>query len=256
VTEETTIELEHVRVQFGKRTLLEDLTLKIQQGEFITVLGPNGAGKSTMFKLLLGLLKPAAGTIRVLGNPPRRGNRAIGYAPQHRQLETDLALRARDVVGFGLDGDRWGIGFPNRQRRVSIDRALNEVNALSFADAPVGQLSGGEQQRLLIAQALLTNPRLLLLDEPLANLDITHGQEIVSLVSQVCHSRGVTVLLVSHDVNPLLPVVDRVLYIANGQSAIGTPDEVITSATLSKLYNSSVEVVQALGRLFVVGAET
>jgi len=256
VTEETTIELEHVRVQFGKRILLEDLTLQIQQGEFITVLGPNGAGKSTMFKLLLGLLKPAAGTIHVLGNPPRRGNRAIGYAPQHRQLETDLALRARDVVGFGLDGDRWGIGFPTRQRRASIEHALEEVNALSFADAPVGQLSGGEQQRLLIAQALLTNPRLLLLDEPLANLDITHGQEIVALVSQVCRSRGVTVLLVSHDVNPLLPVVDRVLYIANGQSAIGTPDEVITSATLSKLYNSSVEVVQALGRLFVVGAET
>lgn len=256
MTQETTIELERVRVQFGKRVLLEDLSLNIAQGEFITVLGPNGAGKSTLFKLLLGLLKPAAGTVRVLGRDPRRGNLAIGYAPQHRKLETDLALRARDVVGFGLDGDRWGIGFPNRQRRAIIDQALDEVNALSFADAPVGQLSGGEQQRLLIAQALLTNPRLLLLDEPLANLDITRGQEIVSLVAEVCRSRGVTVLLVSHDVNPLLPVVDRVLYIANGQSAIGTPEDVITSATLSQLYNSSVEVVQALGRLFVVGAET
>jgi zinc/manganese transport system ATP-binding protein len=256
VTQETTIKLEHVRVQFGKRVLLEDLSLNIAQGEFITVLGPNGAGKSTLFKLLLGLLKPAAGMVRVLGRDPRRGNRAIGYAPQHRKLETDLALRARDVVGFGLDGDRWGIGFTSRKRSAIIDQALDEVNALSFADAPVGQLSGGEQQRLLIAQALLTNPRLLLLDEPLANLDIAHGQEIVALVAEVCRSRGVTVLLVSHDVNPLLPVIDRVLYIANGQSAIGTPEEVITSATLSQLYNSSVEVVQALGRLFVVGAET
>jgi zinc/manganese transport system ATP-binding protein len=256
VRQDSAIELAQVRVQFGKRVLLDNLNLDIQQGEFITLLGPNGAGKSTLLKLLLGLLKPTAGVVRVLGKTPRRGNREIGYAPQHRALEADLALRARDVVGFGLDGDRWGIGFPNRQRTAVIDRALEEVNALAFADAPVGQLSGGEQQRLLIAQALLTNPRLLLLDEPLANLDITHSQEIVGLVSQVCRARGVTVLLVSHDVNPLLPVIDRVLYIANGQSAIGTPNEVITSETLSKLYNSQVEVVQALGRLFVVGAET
>ncbi len=256
MAENTTIEMERVRVQFGKRVLLEDLSLTIRQGEFITILGPNGAGKSTMLKLLLGLLKPAAGTVRVLGKTPSRGNREIGYAPQHRALEADLALRARDVVGFGLDGNRWGIGFPSKRRSALIDRALDEVNALTFADAPVGQLSGGEQQRLLIAQALLTNPRLLLLDEPLANLDIAHGQEIVALVSQVCRERGITVLLVSHDINPLLPAIDRVLYIANGQSAIGTPGEVITSATLSKLYNSSVEVVQALGRLFVVGAET
>ena len=256
VTQDMAIVLDQVRVQFGKRVLLENLSLDIKQGEFITVLGPNGAGKSTLLKLLLGLLKPTAGTVRVLGKAPRRGNREIGYAPQHRALEADLALRARDVVGFGLDGDRWGIGFPNRRRTLLIERALDEVHALAFADAPVGQLSGGEQQRLLIAQALLTNPRLLLLDEPLANLDITRGQEIVSLVAEVCRSRGVTVLLVSHDVNPLLPVIDRVLYVANGQSAIGTPDEVITSATLSQLYNSQVEVVQALGRLFVVGAET
>lgn len=256
VAKETVVELEQVRVQFGKRVLLANMSLAFEQGEFITILGPNGAGKSTFLKLLLGLLRPAAGTIRVLGRPPHRGNREIGYAPQHRTLETDLALRARDVVGFGLDGNRWGVALPNRRRRARIDQALDEVNALAFADAPVGQLSGGEQQRLLIAQALLTDPRLLLLDEPLANLDITRGQEMVALVSELCRARGVTVLLVSHDINPLLPVTDRVLYIANGQSAIGTPPEVITSATLSKLYNSSVEVVQALGRLFVVGAET
>jgi len=256
VAEEKTIELERVRVQYGRRVLLEDVSLTIRQGEFITILGPNGAGKSTLLKLLLGLLKPAAGTVRVLGKTPRRGNREIGYAPQHRALEADLALRAHDVVGFGLDGNRWGFSLPSRKRNAVIEQALAEVNALSFADAPVGQLSGGEQQRILIAQALLTNPRLLLLDEPLANLDIAHGQEIVTLVSKLCRERDATVLLVSHDVNPLLPAIDRVLYIANGQSAIGTPDEVITSATLSKLYNAQVEVVQALGRLFVVGAET
>lgn len=255
VTQEPVIELEHVRMQFGNRIILQDMNLTVEQGEFIAVLGPNGAGKSTLLKLLLGLLKPNAGVVRVLGQTPRRGRREIGYAPQHRVLEADLALRARDVVGFGLDGNRWGIGFPSARRRAIIDQALEEVNATPFADAPIGQLSGGEQQRLLIAQALLSNPRLFLLDEPLANLDIAHEQEIVALVAKICKSRGVTALLVAHDVNPLLPVLDRVLYLANGQSAIGTPEQVITGTTLSKLYNSPVEVVQALGRLFVVGAE-
>jgi zinc/manganese transport system ATP-binding protein len=256
VTQDPIIRLEHVRIQFGQRVILQDVNMTMNEGEFIVVLGPNGAGKSTLLKLLLGLLKPGAGVVRVLGKPPRRGNNAIGYAPQHRTLEADLALRARDVVGFGLDGNRWGPGIPSARRNALIDKALLEVDASALADVPIGQLSGGEQQRLLIAQALLTNPRLLLLDEPLANLDISHEQEIVHLVARVCRARNVAVMLVTHDINPLLPVVDRVLYMANGQSTIGTPDEVITSATLSTLYGSPVEVVQALGRVFVVGAET
>lgn len=249
------VELEQVRIRLGGRTILDDVTLTINEGEFIAILGPNGAGKSTLLKTLLGLIKVDAGSIRILGHAPHRGNRDIGYAPQHRTLEADLALRARDIVGFGLDGNHWGIGLPSRKRNALIDKVLLEVDALNLANAPVGQLSGGEQQRLLIAQALLTNPRLLLLDEPLANLDISREGEIVSLIAKVCHERNVAVMLVTHDVNPLLPVVDRVLYMANGHSAIGRPDEVVTSQTLSQLYGSPVEVVQALDRLFVVGAE-
>lgn len=255
MTQEPAIELKHVGIALGGRTILQNMNITVNQGEFIALLGPNGAGKSTLLKMLLGLLRPNVGTVHVLGSMPHRGNSAIGYTPQHRVLEADLALRARDLVGFGLDGHRWGIGWPSRKRDTIIYKALEEVDACDFADAPVGQLSGGEQQRLLIAQALLTNPRILLLDEPLANLDLTHEQEIVTLVERLCRSRDVTVMLVSHDINPLLPVVDRVVYIANGQSAIGATDEVITSATLSKLYGSPVEVVHALDRVFVVGAE-
>lgn len=254
-TQEPAITLQQVALSFGKRTILRDANMRIQQGEFIVVLGPNGAGKSTLLKMLLGLVRPTSGQMRVLGRAPRSGNKDIGYAPQHRTLEGDLALRARDLVGFGLDGNRWGFGLPSRKRDEVIERALDEVDALRYADAPVGQLSGGEQQRLLIAQALLTNPRILLLDEPLASLDIARQQDIVNLVGNVCRSRGVTVLLVAHDINPLLPVLDRIIYIANGQSLIGTPDEVITSANLSRLYNAPVEVVHALDRIFVVGAE-
>lgn len=249
------ISLENVQIRLGGRVIQDAMNLDIRAGEFVVILGPNGAGKSTLLKLLLGLIKPAAGTVKVLGKQPRRGNTDIGYAPQHRELEADLALRARDVVGFGLDGHRWGPGWPSRKRTAIIDKALQEVDALRFADAPVGQLSGGEQQRLLIAQALLTNPRLLLLDEPLANLDIARGQEIVSLVNHVCRTRNVAVLLVAHDINPLLNVVDRVIYVANRRCTIGRPEDVITTETLTRLYDSPVEVVRALGRMFVVGAE-
>ena len=250
------VEVEQARIRLGGRTILEDITITVNEGEFIVILGPNGAGKSTLLKTLLGLIKPSTGTVRVLGHPARRGNKDIGYAPQHRTLEADLALRARDVVGFGLDGNHWGVGLLNTRRKGLVDAVLREVDALDFANAPVGQLSGGEQQRLLIAQALLTNPRLLLLDEPLANLDISREGEIVALITKVCRDRNVAVMLVTHDINPLLSAVDRVLYMANGHSALGTPDEVVTSQALSQLYGSPVEVVQALDRLFVVGAET
>ncbi len=252
-TRPSLVTLEHIAVKLGGRSIIDDLSLTIDDNEFIAILGPNGAGKSTLLRLLLGLLKPSAGTLSVLGSAPRRGNRDIGYAPQHRALEASLALRARDVVGFGLDGHRLGPGWPNAHRRARIEQALSEVDALHFADAPIGQLSGGEQQRLLIAQALLINPRLLLLDEPLASLDLNHEAEIIALIQRIRQTRHMTVLLVTHDINPLLPVVDRVLYLANGRGAIGTPREVITGEVLSSLYGAPVEVVQALGRLFVVG---
>jgi zinc/manganese transport system ATP-binding protein len=249
------VSLNQVNVQLGGRLVFQDMTLSIHTGEFIVILGPNGAGKSTLLKLILGLVRPSDGTIQVLGEPPQRGNQHIGYAPQHRSLDTELPLRARDLVGFGLDGHRWGIGLPNPARWTRIEQALVEVDALRLADVPVGHLSGGEQQRLLIAQALLTNPRLLLLDEPLANLDLAHQQEVVTLVSHLNRVHGVTVLLVAHDINPLLSVTDRVLYIAHSHSCLGTPEEVITGENLSQLYDSPVEVIQAKGRFFVMGAE-
>lgn len=251
----TVISLDSVSVELGGRAIFDAVSFTVEKGEFVAILGPNGAGKTTLFKLLLGLLKPTKGAISVLGAVPHRGDRNIGYAPQHRVLETDLALRARDVVGFGLDGDQWGIGFGSHKRDAMIDGVLKEVDAHQFANAPVGHLSGGEQQRLLIAQALITDPKILLLDEPLSNLDISHAQEIIALLTEISKHRGVTIMLVSHDINPLLPAANRVLYMAHGHSAMGTPDEVVTSATLSKLYDANVEVIRSDDHVFVVGAE-
>ena len=249
------VSLAHVKVSLGGKTIQNDMSFTIEDGEFIAVLGPNGAGKSTLLKVMLGLVRPTAGRVEILGGAPGKGNARIGYVPQFRAIESDLMLRGREVVRFGLDGNAWGPGWPSRTRRERIDQVLQEVDAVELAEQPIGQLSGGERQRLLIAQALLTDPRLLLLDEPLANLDISREQEIIALVRQICRTRGVAVMFVTHDINPLLTDVDRVLYMANGQCAIGAPGEVITSRTLSALYGSPVEVVTALGRVFVVGAQ-
>jgi len=253
--EKPIIQIKDLHIQFGGRMILDCINLTIHEGEFIALLGANGAGKSTLLKLLLGLYKPTSGTIAILGKEARRGNNEIGYAPQHRTLEADLALRARDVVGFGLDGNRWGIGFPNKERTEKINNALQEVDMLHLANMPVGKLSGGEQQRLLIAQALLTNPKILFLDEPLSNLDITHAQAIVSLLANIAKSRTITIVLVTHDVNPLVATITRVVYIAHGHAAIGKPEDIITSSKLSALYGSPIEVVNTKGRLFVIGEE-
>lgn len=248
--------LRNVRIAFGGRVIQDEMSFTIEDGEFITVLGPNGAGKTTLLKLLLGLIRPEAGEVRVFGRKPRRGNPEIGYAPQFRSLDSNFAVRARDLVGFGLDGHRWGPGFPSRKRRKLVDEVLEEVRASEYADAAVGELSGGEKQRLALAQVLIANPGLVLLDEPLASLDIASAQEIIALVANLCVCRKVAVMLVTHDVNPLLQHVDRVLYIANGRSAIGPPEAVITRETLSSLYNHPVDVVEAMGKKFVLGVET
>jgi len=252
----TVISLENVKLQLEERVILDEINLTIHAGEFIAVLGPNGAGKSTLLKLLLGLYKPTEGKITILGTSPKRGNKEIGYAPQHRTIEAEQSLRAKDIVGFGLDGNEWGIALPDKKRDTHIDQALTEVDMLRYANVPVGKLSGGEQQRLLIAQALLTHPKILLLDEQLSNLDIIHSESIVSLVTKIAKNRNMTVLFVTHDVNILLPVIDRVLYMANTHSAIGKPTEVITSEKLSALYGSRIDVIKAQGRLFVVGEES
>jgi zinc/manganese transport system ATP-binding protein len=254
------IALDHAAARVSGSIIWRDATLEVAPGELVVVAGPNGAGKSTLLRLLLGLLAPAAGSVRVFGEPPRRGNPAIGYVPQRRLLDPDLVVRGRDLVALGLDGHRWGFALPSaagrRHRRALVDEALAAVDATAYADRPIGLLSGGEQQRLMIAQALIGQPRLLLLDEPLASLDLRNQVAIAEMVARLARARGLTVLLVAHDLNPLLPVLDRVLYVAHGHVAIGTPDELITTERLSALYDAPVEVVRdGRGRVFVVGLE-
>jgi zinc/manganese transport system ATP-binding protein len=244
--------LERVTLQLGGHTVLREVSLDLEPGEFVGVIGTNGAGKTTLLRLILGLLRPTEGRVTVLGRPTQRGNSAVGYVPQKHALDPDTPLRGRDLVALGIDGHRWGMPIPSRERRRKVDEVLAAVDALAYADAPVGRLSGGEQQRLLIAQALLANPRILLLDEPLSNLDLRSANEVVRLVAQIGRERDVAVLLVAHDMNPLLGVMDRVLYLAEGRSVIGSVPEVVRADVLSRLYGYPVDVLRVQGRILVV----
>ncbi|TMM16129.1 MAG: ATP-binding cassette domain-containing protein [Actinobacteria bacterium] len=257
------VEVRDAAVRLGGQTIWRELRLTVARGEFVALLGANGAGKSTLLKALLGLLPVASGQIRVLGRAAGEANRAIGYLPQRRTFDPSTRLRGVDIVQLGLDGDRWGLPLPlrwgrlgerTRSDREQVWRAVEMVGAGPYARRPIGELSGGEQQRLLIAQALVRRPGLLLLDEPLDSLDLPNQAAVAALVAKICRERDVAVLLVAHDVNPLLPYLDRVAYLAAGRAVEGTVQEVINSATLSALYGVPIEVLRASdGRLVVVG---
>jgi zinc/manganese transport system ATP-binding protein len=237
---------------YGERRVWEGLDLTVESGEFLAVLGPNGTGKTTLLKAVLGIARLSAGTIEVAGRPPRRGSRRIGYIPQQRAFDRDLPVRGRDLVRFGLDGHRPGILLARRESRRRVDEVIRAVGATGFAGAPVGRLSGGEQQRLRIAQALLGDPDILLCDEPLLSLDVAHQRVITALIEQRRREAGTTIVFVTHDINPVLPYVDRLLYLVGGRFAVGSPAEILTGARLSSLYGTHVDVVRAGGRVVVV----
>jgi zinc/manganese transport system ATP-binding protein len=244
--------VEGVSVRLSGREILQDVSFSIGQGEFTALIGSNGAGKTTLLKVILGLQPPTAGTVRVAGQARSRRAGTIGYVPQKIALDPDMPLRARDLVGLGLDGNRLGIPLPSARRRALIDEMLRAVDAERFGDARVGNLSGGEQQRVLIAHALISRPRLLLLDEPLANLDIASEQDVVALLAQVAREQQVSVLISAHDMNPLLPVMDRIVYLAAGRAASGTTGEVVRTEVLSALYGQHVDVIRVHDRILVV----
>jgi zinc/manganese transport system ATP-binding protein len=257
------LELDDASVAVRGRPLWQHVSLTVDAGEFVCVLGPNGVGKSTLIKAALGQIPLVAGQVRVLGQPTGHSGHRIGYLPQRRSFDSHLRVRGLDIVRLGLDGSRWGVPLPGarwfsartRDDAARVAEVVELVGATAYADRPIGELSGGEQQRLLIAQALAPRPALLLLDEPLDSLDLPNQSGIARLVSDICAREGVAAVMVAHDVNPILGYLDRVLYLAAGSSVVGRPREVITTETLSRLYGSPVEVLRtADDRLVVVGS--
>lgn len=246
------VQLRDVEVTRSGRRVLDGVSLEIGEGEFTGLIGSNGAGKTTLLKTVLGLLTPEAGEVTIGGRPLSRRDRLVGYVPQSIHLDPDMPLRARDLVGLGLDGHRLGVPRRSAARTRAVTGALAAVGAEGFADSRVGRLSGGEQERVMIAHALVGHPRLLVLDEPLANLDISSTNEVVAVLGRVCREQGVAVLISAHDMNPLLPYMDRIAYMADGRVASGPTDEVVRSEVLTRLYRHPVEVLRAQGRVLVV----
>jgi len=246
------VELDHATIGIGGRTVLVDASFAINAGEFIGVLGPNGAGKTTLMRAILGLLPPSAGTLRVFGRAPQRGDRGIGYLPQVRTVLPDLRVRGLDFIASSLHGERWGLPSLSRHDRGMIEETLDAVGARDLAKRPLSDMSGGERQRLLLAQSLIGSPKLLLLDEPLISLDARHQEVAIDVVRKVCRERKITVLFSAHELNQLLGTLDRVLYLGNGQAVLGTVEEVITAPVLSRLYGTEIQVVRADGHIFVM----
>ena len=256
------VAIDRAAVRLGDRTILHDVSLTVAPGEFVAVLGPNGAGKSTLMRAILGLVPLSGGTVSVLGRTPRQARGDIGYLPQRHSFDDTTRVRGRDLVRLGLEGTRWGVPLAltpaarrrRHEERALVDRVIDLVGATGYAERPIGELSGGEQQRLLIATALVRRPRMLILDEPLDSLDLPNQAAIAALVSRIAHEQNVAVLLVAHDVNPLAAYLDRVAYLAGGSAVAGPVAEVITAPTLTELYGTPIEVLRTSdGRLIVVG---
>jgi zinc/manganese transport system ATP-binding protein len=246
------VELDAVTIRIGGRSVLVDTSLAIKRGEFIGVLGPNGAGKTTLMRAILGLVTPSVGTLRVFGRAPQRGDPAIGYLPQVRTMLPDLRVRGFDFVASSVHGERWGLPSLTSDDRAMIDKTLAAVGARDLANRALSEMSGGERQRLLLAQALLGDPQLLLLDEPLISLDYRYQETVIDLVRGFARDRNITVLFSAHELNQLIGTLDRVLYLGNGRAALGTVSEVATTAVLSQLYGADIQVVHADGHIFVL----
>ncbi len=241
-----------VDVRLSGRKILDGVSFSIAAGEFTGLIGSNGAGKTTLFRVILGLQSTTAGRVLLDGQQRSRRQRLVGYVPQKFLLDPDLPLRGRDLVGLGLDAHRLGVPRPSRARRALIEEMLDAVDAARFADTRVGRLSGGEQQRILIAHALIARPRLLLLDEPLANLDLRSAHEVVTLLGRIAREQEIAVLISAHEINPLLPVMDRIVYLAAGRAVSGTTAEVVRADVLSELYGHHVDVLNVHGRVLIV----
>ena len=249
------LKFDNVTIRLGGRDILSAASFSIEDGEFVGMLGANGAGKTTLMRAALGLIPVASGAVAVLDRPVTRGNASIGFMPQNRGAIAGLRLTGWDVVASAAIGGRFGFVRLDKATRREIDWALDEVGARDLARRSIGELSGGERQLVLLSQALLGRPRLLMLDEPLISLDPAHQKSVVEIARRVCDDLKVAIVFSAHELNPLVNAIDRVLYLGGGAAVIGSVDEVVTSPVLSRLYRAEIEVVRVKDRYYVMAGD-
>ena len=241
-------------MRLAGREILHDVTFSVAAGEVTGLIGMNGAGKTTLLRALLGLLPVSGGKVTLAQGRP--GRQSTGYVPQKVVLDADLPVRARDLVELGMDGRRLGVPLRSGSKRAAVERLLASVDALHLADARVGALSAVSSKRSSSLMPSPATPCCCCSTSPWPTSTFPSTQETVSLLGRIAREQDVAVLLSTHDINPLLPVMDRVVYLAGGRAASGRTDEVVRSDVLSALYGRHVDVFHAHGRVLVsVGDE-
>jgi zinc/manganese transport system ATP-binding protein len=246
------LEFDNVSVERAGRTVWSESSFRVDSGCFVAIIGPNGSGKTTLLQVILGLLPVASGSVAVYGRRPGAANDEIGYVPQNYDANANEAIRARDAVLLGLTGRRWGFGRTTAADRDRVEEALGWVDATDIADRRLSDLSGGQRQRIALASALVARPKMLILDEPLASLDLRNQHEIVAVLARLKRELGVTILVVLHDLNPMLAVLDSAIYLLDGHAHHAALDQVVDSQLLTHMYGTKIQVAHTLqGELYM-----
>jgi len=224
---------------YGSEAVLEDVNLEIRERDFVGLIGPNGGGKTTLLKVLLGLVRPRKGQVRIMGEEVKRGRRYLGYVPQLQSFDSDFPIRVWDVVGMGRLTRRGLFRRYTREDQEAVERALVDVDAVSLKDRPIGELSGGQRQRVYIARALASDPRILLLDEPTTNVDPRVSNTIYELLARL--NQRISIILVSHDLTAVSSYVKSIGCVSHRLFYHG--DKELRAAEVADAYGCPVDLL-------------
>lgn len=233
----TIIEVERLSFSYALEEVIKDISLQIHKGDYIGIIGPNGGGKSTLLRLMLGILNPNRGSVKLFGQNIKKFKdwSKIGYVPQKAYIDSNFPITVEEVVAMGRFGKRGLFHFPNKEDKEKTLLALSEVNMLEFKNRKIGDLSGGQQQRVFIARALAANPEIIFLDEPTAGVDIKTQKHFYALLRRLNRDLNLTLVLVSHELDVVAHEATELAYINRTIVYYGDPEEFLKGAYFHEL---------------------